>query len=76
MSKREQKQALSDFYTEVCLWYTIAAIEQERITPMREVLVAILAVSAGVVLSADEICGAPRVQARAEIIWTDRKSVV
>ena len=37
---------------------------------MRKVLFAILAVSAGVVLGADEICGAPRVQARAEIIWT------
>ena len=37
---------------------------------MKKVLFAILAVSVGVVLGADEICGAPRVQARAEIVWT------
>ena len=37
---------------------------------MKRALIAILAVSTGVVLGADEICGAPRVQARAEIIWT------
>ena len=37
---------------------------------MKNILFAILLVSAGVALGADEICGAPRVQARAEIIWT------
>ena len=37
---------------------------------MKHLLFAILLVSAGVALGADEICGAPRVQARAEIIWT------
>ena len=37
---------------------------------MKKVLITILVVSAGVAPGADEICGAPRTQARAEIIWT------
>ena len=37
---------------------------------MKNLLIAIVAASAGVVLGADDICGAPLVQARAEIIWT------
>ena len=37
---------------------------------MKNLLIAIVAASAGVVLGANEICGAPRVQTRAEIIWT------
>ena len=37
---------------------------------MKTVMIALMASSAGVALASDEICGAPRLQARAEILWT------
>ena len=36
----------------------------------RSTLVLISCALAGIASGADEICGAPRVQARAEIVWT------